>query len=154
MRMMHNSNMEFSVSFRPSEEQKKLLMQPFLPTSPQTPSKVERLMTSEESKEREVESTAPTGPSMQKLKKKLFHNETVEGGRQGRKIKSFLYTILNPRSRQRPAVCFKLFIFLVIMLDFISFAISTEPSFRDQDQDFFRVVGTYVCQFIRRPAKM
>ena len=56
-----------------------------------------------------------------------------------RKIKSTLYTVLNPRSRQMPAVVFKFFISNVIVLDFIFFVLSTEPTIKSNE--------TYVALF-------
>lgn len=44
-----------------------------------------------------------------------------------RRSKSFLYTMLNPRSNALQAVTFKWFISLVIVLDLVSYTVSTDP---------------------------
>jgi hypothetical protein len=56
-------------------------------------------------------------------------------GRRGKILKSSLFTLLNPRSRQWPAVCFKWLISVVIVVDFVVFVISTEPIYRQQGRN-------------------
>ena len=87
----------------------------------------------------EILATTKNGPVLDKLfssGRNLVENATVqEHGSRGRKrllIKSYLYMLLNPRSRQLPAVYFKWFISFVIVVDFIVFVISTEPIYRQQ----------------------
>lgn len=51
---------------------------------------------------------------------------------------SFIYTMLNPHSRQLPAVVFKRFITLVIIVDLILFVLSTDPHlFRRHSEAFY-----------------
>jgi hypothetical protein len=57
-----------------------------------------------------------------------------------RNPKSLLYTILNPKSLQFPAVCFRYFISNVIVVDFIFFIISTEPVLKENGAEFFEIV--------------
>lgn len=53
--------------------------------------------------------------------------------------KSFVYTMLNPRSQSRQAVAFKTFIVIVIVSDLISFVISTEPGLSVKQLEFFHL---------------
>ena len=48
--------------------------------------------------------------------------------------KTFLFTLLNPRSRQWQAVWFKYFISTVILVDLIIFVLSTEPNLSDDQK--------------------
>lgn len=54
----------------------------------------------------------------------------------GRK-KSFVYTMLNPRSSARQAKIFKWFITMVIIADLIVFVLSTEPDLTESQQQIF-----------------
>jgi len=53
--------------------------------------------------------------------------------------KSFVYTMLNPRSIAWQAVAFKWFITLVIVADLSAFIASTEPDLSQQHTDIYRV---------------
>lgn len=57
-----------------------------------------------------------------------------------RKVKSTLYTILNPRSQQWMAERFRMFITFVILVDFVFFCISTEPEYKDEGREIFKRV--------------
>lgn len=52
---------------------------------------------------------------------------------------SFIYTALNPRSSQKPAIIFKWFIAIVILVDLLFFIVSTEPNLRKETQYIFKV---------------
>ena len=65
----------------------------------------------------------------------------------GRTVHSWLYTMLNPRSNQFPAIFFKTFIGSVIAIDLIFFVVSTEPQFKD-NQIFFHAEGITSCIFL------
>jgi hypothetical protein len=77
------------------------------------------------------------GPVLDKLFATTRLRRAVEAtkGRRRTIIKSYLYTLLNPRSRQWPAVCFKWLISVVIIVDFVVFIISTEPIYRQQGRN-------------------
>jgi len=47
-----------------------------------------------------------------------------------RLVKSWLYTLLNPKSLQLHAVIFKYFIATVIVVDFLFYVVSTEPAYQ------------------------
>ena len=53
------------------------------------------------------------------------------------KKKSFVFTMLNPRSTAIQAVIFKWFITIVILVDLIGFVISTEPNLDDDTVEMF-----------------
>jgi voltage-gated potassium channel len=53
------------------------------------------------------------------------------------RCKSFLYTMLNPRSSAWQAVIFKWFITMVIVADLIGFILSTEPNLTEPQQRIF-----------------
>ena len=53
---------------------------------------------------------------------------------------SFVYALLNPRSKRRPAIWFKLVVSVVILVDLISFILSTEPSLRDEYHHVFHIL--------------
>jgi hypothetical protein len=121
---------------------------PFLPTSPQTPKKVAVLMSSVAPKKKWRSSIIRSNETGIRNTKKPVLDQLFEVKSRGleieekpgkRKIKSLVYTILNPRSRQLPAVCFKWFISNIIVIDFIFFVISTEPAYRDKQYDIFRI---------------
>ncbi len=57
---------------------------------------------------------------------------TASKAKPRRMVKSKMYTVLNPRSRQWKAICFKWSISLVIVFDFVIFVVSTEPVYRLQ----------------------
>ena len=63
--------------------------------------------------------------------------------------KSFLYTLLSPRSSQWPARWFRNFIVIIIVADFIIFIASTEPKLqrREHLQFFERVEGIVASIF-------
>ena len=123
--------------------------------SPKNPSKAVVLMKSKELMKSKMDPRKPltqrphSYPSFKKSKtpvlNQLFQSRNLEFldkermKRQETKTKSFLYTIINPRSRQWPALCFKLLISNVIIFDFISFIISTEPKYRNNDFKFFDI---------------
>jgi hypothetical protein len=120
---------------------------PFLPTSPQTPKKVAVLKPSVEPKKKWRSSIIRSKDTGIRNTKKPVLDQLFEVKSRGleiekpgkRKIKSLVYTILNPRSRQLPAICFKWFISSIIVVDFIFFVISTEPAYRDKQYDIFRI---------------
>jgi hypothetical protein len=53
--------------------------------------------------------------------------------------KSFVYTMLNPRSDAKQAIFFKWFITIVIIADLFAFVISTEPDLNEYEQHIFYV---------------
>jgi voltage-gated potassium channel len=53
--------------------------------------------------------------------------------------KSFVYTMLNPRSNAMQAIVFKWFISIVIVADLVAFVISTEPDLDQHHKQFFYV---------------
>jgi Ion transport protein len=55
----------------------------------------------------------------------------------GRGGKSFIYTMLNPRSTARQAAAFKWFIATVIVMDLVVFVLSTEPNLSDGQRAVF-----------------
>ena len=55
-----------------------------------------------------------------------------------RKSKSFVYSMLNPRSTTLQAVTFKWFITIVIILDLIGFILSTEPNLSPEHKKLFQ----------------
>jgi hypothetical protein len=72
-----------------------------------------------------------------------------------RSEKSFLYTMLNPRSHQWPAVWFKRCIATVILVDFILFVASTEPQIQQLELSLFdtseAIVATiYLMEYLAR----
>ena len=86
---------------------------PFLPTSPQTPKKVAVLMSSVAPKKKWRSSIIRSNETGIRNTKKPVLDQLFEVKSRGleieekpgkRKIKSLVYTILNPRSRQLPAV--------------------------------------------------
>lgn len=54
---------------------------------------------------------------------------------------SFLYALLNPKSRQWQAILFKQIISIIILIDLISFIFSTEPSFQIYNNIFHIIEG-------------
>lgn len=81
-------------------------------------------------------------PKKQPVLNDLFNPRKVQAPPRERKVKSFLYTLLNPKSRQLPAVCFKYFIAFVIFFDFVVYIVSTEPHYKEQQDacNFFDMV--------------
>ena len=72
-------------------------------------------------------------------------------GRRQKIIKSQLYSLLNPRSRQWQALCFKRLISVVIALDFVVYVVSTEPIYREHGRNaewFQTVEGTTSSIFL------
>jgi hypothetical protein len=72
-----------------------------------------------------------------------------------RSEKSFLYTMLNPRSHQWPAVWFQRSIATVILVDFILFVASTEPQIQQMNLSVFdtseAIVATiYLLEYLAR----
>jgi len=53
------------------------------------------------------------------------------------KSKSFLYSMMNPRSIERHAVVFKWFITIVIVLDLLAFIMSTDPDLNEQYAEIY-----------------
>ena len=51
--------------------------------------------------------------------------------------KSFVYTMLNPRSDTQQAIAFKCFITIVIIADLIAFVVSTEPDLNEYQKEIF-----------------
>ncbi|KAL3939630.1 MAG: hypothetical protein SGBAC_005677 [Bacillariaceae sp.] len=56
-----------------------------------------------------------------------------------RRVKSWLYTLLNPKSLQLHAVIFKYFIAAVILVDFGFYIVSTEPMYQKNLPSLFRL---------------
>lgn len=83
-----------------------------------------------------IPKASPGGPVLDKLFAPA-NRRTVEAtkGRRRKMIKSYMYTLLNPRSRQWPALCFKWLISVVIVVDFVVFVVSTEPVYRKQGRN-------------------
>jgi hypothetical protein len=122
--------------------------------TPQAPSKVALLMTSKESspnmseaKEGKRRSSLLSGGGVKTTRKpvldQLFQPRSlgdVDVSPSGKRIKSLIFTILNPKSRQWPAVCFKYFISNIIIVDCIFFVVSTEPTFREKEFELFNTV--------------
>ncbi|KAL3919393.1 MAG: hypothetical protein SGILL_003774 [Bacillariaceae sp.] len=80
-----------------------------------------------------------------------------ENPSQLRSNKSFVYTMLNPRSNAWQARIFKWFITLVIVLDLVGFVLSTEPKLSKRKQQVFSVwegvtswifLAEYVLRFL------
>jgi hypothetical protein len=71
--------------------------------------------------------------------KPKHHEEDEDGFALSRTKKSFVYTLLNPRSNERQANFFKWFITIVIVADLLSFVVSTEPEITKQQQHFLHV---------------
>jgi hypothetical protein len=68
------------------------------------------------------------------------HNEDDEDGfALSRTKKSFVYTLLNPRSNKWQAAYFKWFITIVIIADLLSFVVSTEPDITKKQMQFFHI---------------
>ena len=92
-------------------------------------------------------------PTKQKLMPKavfqrLFTEKSVSSGSFERTLPhSWLYTMLNPRSNQLPAVVFKTFTLLVIAVDLIFFIVSTDPKVKDF-QIFFYAEGVTSSIFL------
>jgi hypothetical protein len=63
----------------------------------------------------------------------LFRSESTLLPHEGN-VKSWLYTLLNPKSRQLTAICFKYFIASVILVDFVIYVISTEPAYQHENR--------------------
>ena len=53
------------------------------------------------------------------------------------KSKSFVYTMLNPRSDTNQAIVFKCFVTIVIIADLIAFVVSTEPDLTEYEKEIF-----------------
>jgi hypothetical protein len=63
----------------------------------------------------------------------------LDNNAQNRLPKSFIYTMLNPRSNTWQAVAYKWFITIVIISDLVSFVISTEPELSAHEQHLCHV---------------
>lgn len=61
---------------------------------------------------------------------------------------SFVYTLLNPRSRQWQALLFKRFLSIVIICDMLMFILSTEPSLKKSQRVFYVAEGTSSTIFL------
>eukprot|EP00980_Cylindrotheca_fusiformis_P005459 scaffold1169_cov120-Cylindrotheca_fusiformis.AAC.9 len=70
------------------------------------------------------------GKKQQPVLNNIFVSEEDSERPSGRNVKSWIYTVLNPKSRQLPAVIFKYFIATVICVDFVIYVISTEPGYQ------------------------
>jgi hypothetical protein len=71
--------------------------------------------------------------------KPKHHEEDEDGFAISRTKKSFVYTMLNPRSNERQADIFKWFITIVIVADLFSFVVSTEPDITEKQMEFFHM---------------
>ena len=71
--------------------------------------------------------------------KPKHHDEDEDGFAFSRTKKSFVYTMLNPRSNEWQAAFYKWFITIVIVADLLSFVISTEPDITEKQMEFFHV---------------
>jgi hypothetical protein len=67
------------------------------------------------------------------------HHEDEDEFALSRTKKSFVYTMLNPRSNEWQAASFKWFITIVIVADLLSFVVSTEPDITEKQMKFFHI---------------
>ena len=67
-----------------------------------------------------------------------LHNSGSSSPQRNTNLKSFLYTMLNPRSNAWQALAFKWFISIVIATDLVMFVVSTEPDLSDEQIQQFQ----------------
>ncbi|CAJ1949281.1 unnamed protein product [Cylindrotheca closterium] len=62
----------------------------------------------------------------------IFEAKDEPSSRPERRVKSWMYTLLNPKSLQLHAVIFKYFIATIIVADFLFYVVSTEPVYQKE----------------------
>jgi hypothetical protein len=93
---------------------------------------------------RQLMATAKSGSVFNEIFTQQSPTRAQQGGEtrvhvSKKKPKTFVYTMLNPRSSEWQAVMFKWFITIVILFDLLMFIISTEPGISDDQRILFQV---------------